>query len=129
MKSFPSLAIIIVLFVGVILSACASSSTPTGAIESYYQALVAKDRQKLIESSCADWEASAEFELVAFEAVEIDLEEMQCQPTGEDGKYTLVSCTGELIANYGDQAQTLDLSEFTYQVVEEGGDWRMCGYR
>jgi hypothetical protein len=129
MKSLPSLAIIVILLMGIILSACASPSTPSGAVEAYYQGLVEKDRQKLVASSCSDWEASAQFELVAFEAVDIELKEIQCQPTGEDGKYTLVSCTGELIANYEDQAQTLDLNQFTYQVIEEGGEWRMCGYR
>ena len=35
----------------------------------------------------------------------------------------------KIVANYGNEVLELDLSERSYQVVEEGGEWRMCGYR
>ncbi|HEX5840660.1 MAG TPA: hypothetical protein VFY26_22670, partial [Anaerolineales bacterium] len=78
---------------------------------------------------CGDWEDDALIELDSFQAVEARLEAMACQQTGSDGDTALVDCTGSIIATYNDEDQELDLSVRTYQVVQEGGDWLVCGTR
>lgn len=115
---------------GVILAACAASSdAPASAVEEYLNTLVAKDADRLPTLVCGDWEDDALIELDSFQAVEARLEGMACQQTGTDGETALVDCTGSIIATYNDEDQELDLSVRTYQVMQEGGDWLVCGTR
>jgi hypothetical protein len=57
------------------------------------------------------------------------LEGLSCQDAGNADNATLVSCTGKIKASYNGENQELDLSSRTYRAVQEGGDWRMCGYK
>ncbi len=111
------------------LAACGSKDSAATAVEGYLEALVAKDGTKLTNLSCADWEASAQVDLDSLVSVETSLKDLQCQDSETDGDYTLVTCTGSIVANYNGELQELDLSARTYQAVQEGGEWRMCGYR
>ncbi len=115
----------------ILTAACSNGAqnSPTGAVLSYLQALVDRDGARLAALSCPDWEAAAQLELESFAAVTVTLEEASCQESGADGETTLVSCTGKIVANYGNEVLELDLAERTYQVVQQGGDWLMCGYR
>ena len=83
----------------------------------------------LTSLSCAAWEADAKTELNSFGAVTARLEDLSCNEAGKDGNFTLVACTGKIIANYNGEDQTINLADRTYKMVQEGGDWRMCGYR
>jgi len=115
-----------------VLSACGGSgqtNDAAAAIEAYNQALVAKDANRLANLSCAAWEADAKNELDSFGAVSARLEEPSCQVSGKDGEYTLVSCTGKIIADYNGENLEINLGDRTYKAINEGGDWRMCGYR
>ena len=38
-------------------------------------------------------------------------------------------CKGKIVATYNNEDQELDLSVRTYQVVQEGGEWLVCGVR
>ena len=116
----------------ILLSACgssASSSPAVGAVEGYVNAIVANDESKLSSLSCADWESDALIELDSLQAVTSTLEGFACQETGTDGETTLVHCDGKMILSYDGENQELDLSTRTYQVVEQGGDWLVCGVR
>jgi hypothetical protein len=119
------------ILAGMILVACSSSSSdaPAQAVEEYLNTLVAKDADRLPTLVCGDWEDEALIELDSFQAVEARLEEMACQQTGTDGDTALVDCSGSIVATYNDEDQELDLSVRTYQVVQEGGDWLVCGTR
>jgi hypothetical protein len=111
-----------------LLTACAPRGDPSSrAVESYLNALVEKDGDRISAVSCGDWEASALVELDSFQAVEAELEGLSCAKTGTDGDAALVSCQGKIIATYGKESQELDLSVRTYRVVEQGGDWLVCG--
>jgi hypothetical protein len=99
------------------------------AVEAYLQALVDRDSNAAINHTCANWEADARVEYDSFEAVQARLDQPNCQVTGETDGYTLVSCTGAIIANYNGEDQEIDLGERIFQAIEEGGAWRMCGYR
>lgn len=131
MKFSASLPVVIMLLAGAALAACNSSSQPgpVSAVESYQNALIAGDVDQLVDASCADWEAQARLELDSFTAVTTQLENRICQEAGMDGEIALVTCTGILKANYGAEVLEIDLADRAYQVIYEGEEWRMCGYR
>jgi hypothetical protein len=127
MKKAPVL--VLILSLSLLLAGCSSEDAAAKGILSYFQALATKDANQLALSSCADWEAQALTELESFGAVEVSLENPVCKKAGEEGDYSLVTCTGKIIANYGDEVLEIDLASRMYLASNEGGDWRMCGYR
>lgn len=126
-----TVTLFIIVLTGILTAACSPSATgaPAGAVEDYLNALVAKDADRLPTLVCGAWEEDALIELDSFQAVEVRLEAVDCQQTGTDGDAALVDCSGSIIATYNDEDQELDLSVRTYQVVQEGGDWLVCGTR
>ena len=126
------LVVSLILFVStLVLVACGSQNkaAPAKAVEDYLNALVAKDSNRLTTLSCADWEDDALLELDSFQAVTTKLDGMSCQQTGTDGDTALVLCKGKIIATYNNENQEMDLSTRTYQVVQQDGDWLICGTR
>ena len=110
------------------LGACTpKGDAPARVVEDYLQALAEKDASRLSALSCADWENSAQTELDSFQAVEVRLQDVACATSGTEGDATLVTCQGSLIATYGAEDQDLDLSGRAYQVVQDGGEWLVCG--
>ncbi len=125
----PILLLTIVL-AGILLAACASNTdAPAQAVQNYLEALVNKEAEKLPALVCGDWEEDALIELDSFQAVTARLEDVSCSQTGADGDTALVLCTGSIVATYNNEDQKLDLSVRTYQVVQQGGDWLVCGTR
>jgi hypothetical protein len=126
-----SLTVLVIILATLMLTACASSNdnAPARAVEDYLNALVAKDADRLSTLSCGEWEDDALLELDSFQAVNTRLEGVACEQTGTDGNATLVLCNGKIIATYDTEDQELDLSVRTYQVVQEGGEWLVCGVR
>jgi hypothetical protein len=123
--------VVLMVFLILTLSACASSNenAPVQAVEDYLNALVAKDANRLTTLSCGEWEEDALLELDSFQAVSARLEGLACEQTGTDGDAALVLCNGNIVATYNEEDQQLDLSVRTYQVVQEGGEWLVCGIR
>ncbi|MFN8384012.1 MAG: hypothetical protein U0V02_18905 [Anaerolineales bacterium] len=126
-----NIIIVAILGFSVILSACGAgnSNGAPQAVESYITALANKDEATLIPLSCADWEDDARIELDSFQLVEVTVDGMSCQQSGTDGDKTLVDCIGTLNMSYNGEPQSLDLSTRTYEVVNQGGDWLVCGVR
>jgi len=126
------LILVAVLIANMLLSACGSSSNndaPVKAVEDYLTTLVAKNADRLPTLVCGSWESDALIELDSFQAVDVRLEDMACKQSGTDGDNTLVSCTGKIVMTYNNEDQNIDLSARTYQVVQQGGDWLVCGTR
>lgn len=125
------LIVLVTIVSTLLLTACASKddNAPAKAVEDYLKALVAKDANRLSTLSCGDWEADALLELDSFQAVNTRLEGVSCSQTGTDGDTALVLCKGKIIATYNNEDQDLDLSVRTYQVVQQGGEWLVCGVR
>lgn len=117
------------LLANLLLTACASSASdaPAQAVEEYLNALVAKDAARLPTLVCGDWEEDALIELDSLQAVNARLENAACSQTGTDGNFALVECAGSIVLTYNNEDQNLDLSLVTYQVVEESGEWLVCG--
>jgi len=114
----------------ILLAACASNSdAPVKAVENYLNALVNKEADKIPTLVCGDWEEDALIELDSFQAVTARLDNLSCSQTGTDGDTALVLCTGNIVATYNNEDQQLDLSTRTYQVVQQSGDWLVCGTR
>jgi ABC-type Fe3+-hydroxamate transport system substrate-binding protein len=126
-----SMTVLLMIVATLVLAACASNSgsAPAKAVEDYLNALVAKDADRLSTLACGEWEDDALLELDSFQAVTARLEGVACEQTGTDGSTALVLCNGKIIATYDTEDQELDLSVRTYQVVEEGGEWLVCGVR
>ncbi len=115
-----------------ILTACRGSATPTSgaakAVEDYLQALVARDVNTMIDLACLNWEQQARLDYNAFNAVKLEMKDLSCQESGKEGDFTLVTCSGAIVANYGAEDMSIDVAERSYQAIEENGQWRMCGY-
>jgi hypothetical protein len=123
--------LLILVALSFLIASCGTSDTdaPVAAVESYLNALVAKDAERLPTLVCGAWEEDALIELDSLQAVSARLEEVSCTQTGTDSSTALVDCTGSIVLTYDTEDQTIDLTNFTYQVVEEGGDWLVCGKR
>ncbi len=110
------------------LAACAGGYTAPQAVQGYLEALVAADAVRAINLSCTAWEEQARTEAASFEAVDVSLEDVACSAAGVSGPYTLVTCSGRIVAIYGGEQQEIPLEGRTYRALNEGGDWKMCGY-
>jgi hypothetical protein len=117
------------LIIAVVISACGSADGAAEAVQAYFQALADKNSSELALLSCSNWEAQAKNELESFGAVTVSLDSPACEVSGEEAEFTLVSCSGKLVANYGNEVLEINLEDRTYLATEEGGDWHMCGYR
>jgi hypothetical protein len=118
------------LIITLLLSACGKVTDPAAkVVGDYLTALVNKDSSTLSALSCADWESNALLELDSLQAVATRLENLVCAATGTDGNTTQVGCQGKIIASYNNEDQEFDLSVRTYQVVQQGGEYLVCGYK
>lgn len=123
------LALFVLLALGTLaLAACADSGSASDAVEAYLRAKVEADADKMVSLACPAWEAQALEEAASFKAVRAELEDMACEARGEDGEYTLVVCSGDLIIHYGgEEPRRQPLSDITYRAIEDDGEWKMCG--
>jgi hypothetical protein len=114
----------------IILTACSTRNTqPEQAVEAYLNAIVEAKIDKITTVSCAEWEESAWLELDSFQGVEVSLVDMQCTQSGTDGDTALVTCSGHFLTSYDGEAMEIDLSTREYELVQQGGEWLVCGYR
>lgn len=119
--------LIVIVLLGI--AGCAPGSNPDDAVEAYYNALVAKDQERFVNLICADWEVDAMIEFDSFGAVEAELQDFSCETSQTDKQSATVTCQGSVTVTYqGEDSQLLDLSENTYHVIMDDGEWRMCGY-
>ena len=128
-KRIMVLGCALTLFVAACNGASSSTSSPESAVESYLKALVGKDSTSLSTLSCADWEPGALMELDSLQAVDVRLDGLSCAKAGSDGEFTLVNCQGKIIATYNGEDQNIELSTRNYQVLEQNGEYLVCGYQ
>jgi len=124
-RLFLGLCFLLVFF----LAACSSpAGSPEAAVEAYLQAIVSKDEVAAVNASCAAWEEQAVLESAAYEGVESNLENLDCQIVSQDDSSAVVSCTGQIRFSYaGGEDQIEELGGRAFNVIVEGGEWKMCG--
>lgn len=66
--------------------------------------------------------------LDSFGNVEASLIDFACETINDEGAAAKVTCEGAISATYDGEAREFSLSEQNYLVIQEGGEWRMCGY-
>ncbi len=120
--------LILLAFFGISCSG-AKQEPAVKTVEAYIQALANKEAEKMVGLSCADWEKQARFELDSFVGVTTKAEGVSCQVSGTDGDATLVTCQGKIVANYGAENRDFDLNIHVYKVIQDQGEWRVCGYQ
>jgi hypothetical protein len=107
----------------------APASDPAKAVEAYLQARAKPDVNQMIGLSCAAWEPQARLEATSIEGRQPKLEGLACQQAGAEGSTAFVACQGRIITSYDGEQREFDLAERQFKLVQEGGEWRMCGYR
>ena len=121
-----------VLALSLTLSACSDGGGQTGApqtVQAYLQARVAGDVDKMTTLSCSDWEPQVKIEASTFASMKAEFVGMQCKESGTDGDATIVSCQGKIVTTYQGEKREWDLAAKQFRVVQQDGEWRMCGYR
>ena len=118
------------------LLACSNGGAAGGAVGSasqtvqdYLQARVQSDLDKMIGLSCSDWEAQARVEATSFKSMKATLDGVSCQQSGTSGQYTIVSCKGKIVTSYNGESRDWSISDHPFRVVQDRGEWRMCGYQ
>jgi hypothetical protein len=113
------------------ISGCSTAikSNPSDSTYEYLEALVGKDKTKVINLSCKSWEEQASLEVDALLSVGAALNNVQCKETGVEGEYQLVNCSGTLDLTYNDEIRSIDLSPRIYSMTLEDGQWRVCSYK
>lgn len=114
----------------IILSACGSSVEDGAgtAAKNYFQAIVDGDEERIATLSCSDWESSARGDVAAFVGVEARLEGVNCKPVSESETEAVVECTGAIVATYNNEDSNFELKDKQLLVVEQSGEWLVCGY-
>ena len=125
----PMRIFMLILLVSLTLTACSGSKAdaPAAVVEAFWQAMAAKDSAQLSSLSCADYESTALTTLDSFQSVDLELKDIQCTSSSITEENAEVTCKGSLNASYGAEDFSFDLSASTYLVVNQGGNWLMCG--
>jgi hypothetical protein len=132
MKHRLQYSIPLVLLIAVLMAACSSGSGTQDAaatVEKYLQAQVNKDLNLMTNLSCAGWEEGARLEYESLAALEVTLEGPGCQTSSQDGQVALVTCSGEMVFNYGTEVLNVPLADKVYRVEFDSGEWLVCGYQ
>ena len=110
------------------LAACKSPGTAAGAVQSYLEARVQSNVNQMINLSCPAWEAQARIEASTFQAMQARIEGLTCAENGADGNYTRVACQGKIVTTYQGETREWNLSDHQFKLIQDDGEWRMCGY-
>jgi len=128
-RKIPVLGILLILSTFA-LASCSASSSPSDVIEKYINAMVSKDDILTVNLSCVAWEENAKAEGAGFEGVEVSLKDASCSVIDESGDVATVSCSGKFVFQYaGGENEEINLDRRSYALVQESGEWKMCGYK
>lgn len=104
----------------------AASPTPDNAagdaVQRYLQARIDGDADALARLLCAEREGDARREAASFAAVEASLRDVACT---FDPTTSTVTCSGAIVAVYDGEGRDFDIPR--YRVVQEDGEWKVCG--
>lgn len=114
-----------------LIAACQSGGggSASQTVQSYLQARVQSDVDRMIGLACPAWEAQARVEAASFKSMKATLDNVACKDVGSDNGATLVACSGKIVTSYNGESRDWSVSDKQFKVVQDHGDWRMCGYR
>ncbi len=126
-------SLILMILLAVLLAAgCAKQENKTveeaKVVESFYQALVGQERDKIGSIACADWEKDGLREVDAFMGVKAELKDVTCSLSKGTADSGDVVCGGSIAASYGNEIREFPLKDRVHKVVRENGEWRLCGF-
>jgi hypothetical protein len=126
-----ALTVIMICVLVMLITACGGNAADqrTQVVVDYINALVNKDSAKLSALSCSTWEQNAQLEYDSLQAVNTRLEGLICSVIGTDGSTAQVNCLGKILATYNNEDQEIDLSVRNYQVIQQNGEYLVCGYQ
>ena len=111
------------------LTSCASAGPASSqAVEGLLRALVQRDEARFTALTCPEYEEQALIEYDSFGLVRAELNGVACAVIDGEGDTSRVRCSGSIDATYGSEVRRFDLTVRTYQVIQSGGDWLVCGY-
>ena len=120
---------IVWLTLGAILAGCSGDQAlAVKSVETFFQAILEKDETLFRSSVCSDYENVAMMDFSSFAIVETRMENFSCESEGETNGQVSVRCQGNLQASFGNEVRSFDLSSRIYQVIEENGQWLVCGH-
>ncbi len=105
-----------------------SQAGAASAIEKYLAARAASDVDQMTLLSCPAWEAQARVEATSFKSMNARLQDVACTVSGTQGDSTLVTCQGKIVTTYQGEAREWSVGDHPFKVVQQDGEWRMCGY-
>jgi hypothetical protein len=108
----------------IVLVGCAHSD-PAATVQAYLQARVESNADKLRSLSCASWEQDAVKQADSFRSMNAVLDNVTCSVQSQDSSSATVKCDGNIVTTYNGEKRNWALGK--YKVVQEGGDWKMCG--
>ena len=126
-RNYGRLALALAFF----LAGCQAGQSQAGAasaIEKYLHARAASDVDQMTLLSCPAWEAQARIEAASFKSMNAKLDGVACQVSGSDSGSTLVTCQGKIVTTYQGEARQWNVGDHPFKVVQQDGEWRMCGY-
>ncbi|MCL4253212.1 MAG: hypothetical protein KJ043_05475 [Anaerolineae bacterium] len=108
--------------------AVTAESGAVQVVEQHLTLLVNKDEMGFAQTLCPAYEGDGMREFRSFGAVEASLNNVSCAEDGAEGDIVFVLCTGTIDLVYqGEDTRGLDLSRAPYQVVDDDGEWKVCG--
>ncbi len=118
----------VICVAGFTLVACSGGSDPSvRAVEKYLQAMISGDATQTAKLACKDFESHASADADSFGGVKASLQGVACKKSGSQDGADLVTCSGKISATYGNEQQEFDLAGPTYKVIQQNGDWLVCG--
>jgi hypothetical protein len=102
-----------------------SGSDPVAVLSSYLQARVVSDGARMQTLSCSAWRPQATIQAQSFRAMNASLDNPLCGIVSQDGSSAVVACNGVILTNYGGAQREWGIG--AYQLVVEGGGWKVCG--
>ena len=124
----PKNLFIVCLAMVALVSACAGEDDLSArAVEKYLEAMVAGDASQTTKLACKEFETQASSDADSFGGVKAGLSGAACKKTSSENGAELVACSGKISATYGNEQQEFDLAGPTYRVIQENGDWLVCG--
>ena len=113
------------------LSACAGNSNDAAlaTVENYMAAVEAQDADAISLYVTEGWTTMAVLEVDSFAAVSPIIKDLSCDVTAEVENGVEVVCDGYIETTYGNEQREIDLSNRTYTVIQEGGEWLVSDIR